>query len=98
MEDLSKILTDLAEQELKKYEEEELDLLVTACNNCRTEHECNEVYRVALAALTSACLGFTHGLGFLGSTVDTEHLNKKICDILSDFGGTYFDYLTRFRK
>lgn len=97
MEDLSKVLTELAEQKLNDYKEKELKQLIEACIIQKTERDCYEVYRVCLRGLTSACLAFVNGLEFTGSTINTDYLTTKICDLLSDFSATFFDYMERFR-
>lgn len=98
MEDLSKVLTELAENKLVNYKDKELTQIVQVFNELKTTDECIAVYRIAFCGLTSACLAFIEGLEFTGTTIDTDYLTEKSWDIISDFKEEFFDYMEQVRK
>lgn len=98
MEDLSKILTELAENKLVNYKDNELTQIVQVCDSLKTIDECMAVYRISFRGLTSACIAFIEGLEFTGTAIDTNYLTEKSWDIISGFQKEFFDYMEQVRK
>lgn len=99
MEDLTIILTDLAEKKMEEYEDKELKELIHYCDYIAEDaDECYEEYRISYKGLTASYLAFIDGLDFIGKSVNTEYLKEKIDYFQSDFSNTFFDYMEQVRK
>lgn len=93
VKDLTELLTDLAEQKLCFYADNELKELVTTCNSFKYDTDCFDMYIVAHRGLVASLYSFIEGIEFFGQSVNTEFLRIKAQELIESFDANFYAYM-----
>ena len=92
MEDLTKLMTELAEQKLEDITNDELNYLLDVCR-LYDDKECFETFRTLQYALGRTLISFIEGVEYFGSTIDHEKLIQKSETLMNVFHKMFYEYM-----
>lgn len=95
MEDLKKLLTDLAEDKLEAITDEELNHLIDTCKVFKNETDCFDMFRTSQQILVSSLLRFIDGVMFFGDNVYYDELIDKADTMEDVFTEAFYNYMKR---
>lgn len=93
MEEMEKLLTELAEQKLEAITDEEINYLLDTCNRFRKETDCFDMFRTAQQILCASLLRFIDGLEYFGTTIDHEELIQDSQRMIDRFNKKFYEYM-----